>query len=355
MTAAAELDRLEQKLDDALAARLPGMDKAAILAAAAALQENPVRDETYKLTPIGRLIDAYLQELRFLEYAPKTVTDREYILSQHALALAHLEPGDVTPAHLDDYKNRRWAGLEPNTKQVYISTIRVFWKWAHDNDHIPTDPGRRLKGPRQKDSERPAHDAATLRRLVLAQPSHRDRVALLTMYWCGLRRNELRVVQFKHIDMANRELLVFGKGGTVVPQNIPDPLALELERHILDRQPDLGEYLLYPQKVGRFGTWPLYTWEVISEKRMQPLTISGIDKWWQRCLARSGLPHMTMHELRHTAGTDFHKTSRDYAETQHFMRHKDPATTIRTYIHLDRVRAVSDVQRRMADPLGGGE
>jgi hypothetical protein len=33
------------------------------------------------------------------------------------------------------------------------------------------------------------------------------------------------------------------------------------------------------------------------------------------------------------------------------MRHANPATTAKTYVHLDRVRAVADVQRRMADPL----
>jgi hypothetical protein len=35
------------------------------------------------------------------------------------------------------------------------------------------------------------------------------------------------------------------------------------------------------------------------------------------------------------------------------LRHKSVATTERTYIHLDRVRAVSDVQKRMDDPLKG--
>src|SRR5207247_2897060 len=130
-----------------------------------------------------------------------------------------------------------------------------------------SDPGRKLKTPRTTGSERRSHSTARIRKLVTGQDSQRDRVALLLLYWCALRRNELRQVKFRHIDLANRRLTVFGKGGAVLDQNIPEPVALELERHVQDRAPDPDEYLLYPQKVGRRGSWPLYTVDVVWEDR----------------------------------------------------------------------------------------
>ncbi len=43
-----------------------------------------------------------------------------------------------------------------------------------------------------------------------------------------------------------------------------------------------------------------------------------------------------MHELRHTADTEFHGASKDLKRTQLFMRHKSITTAAHTYMHLDR-------------------
>jgi integrase/recombinase XerC len=330
---------------------LTGSSAATILAAAAKLRENAITDQTYRETPIGLLVGRYLDELRFENYSPATLKERERLLVRFALDFAHRELAEITTDDLRAWL-AEWKDAAPNTRAAYVSTIRVFFSWAHERDHIPLDPAaKRLKSPRSKATERRSHAQDTIRQLVLAQNSRRDRVALLLMYWCALRRNELRLVQFRHINLANRVLTVFGKGGTILEQNIPEAVAIELERHILDRRAEPDEYLLHPQRVGRFGSWPLYTEGIVWEDRFRPLSLSGIDKWWQRCVAASGLAHFPMHELRHSAGTHFHETGHDLVATQHFMRHRNPATTAKTYIHLDRARAISEVQRRMPDPL----
>lgn len=352
VTAAPGLERLDTKPDDALVS-LPVMDDAAILARAAELQENPVKDKSYRLTPLGRLVGLYLDEIIFNGYSLETIRSREGTLAYLSFRFANRDPASITTDELRAYTHSEWGELARNTKNVYVSCVKVFFAWAHDNDHIPHDPARKLRSVRQEETTRRAHPAATVRQLVVSQPALRDRCGLLALYWCALRRNELRQVQFRHVDLTNRILLVFGKGGTILEQNIPEPLELALKEHMLVRDPKPAEYLLYPQKVGRWGTYPLYSEDVIWENRMAPLSIPGIDKWWRRAVERSGLPHFPMHEMRHTAGTDFHRQGGDLIATQHFLRHKNPATTAKTYVHLDRVRTVSEVQRRMADPMDG--
>lgn len=328
---------------------------AADLAFAAKVRAEAVKNQAYRLTPVGALAGRYLDELRFEGYSPKTVSVREGVLWRVAVALAHLQPAEVTADDLKRVLADEWADAARNTKASATSSVRVFFAWAVENDHIVSSPAAKLKQPRNADTERRAHSQKVVRRLVVGQDSQRDRVAILLLYWCALRRSELRLVQFRHLDLANRTLVVFGKGNTVLEQSIPGPLALELERHIQDRQPTPDEFLLFPQKVGRYGSWPLYTQDVIWEDRMRPYTNDGIGAWWRRCVKKAGLPAFPMHELRHTAGTHFHQEGHDLVATQHFLRHKNPATTARTYVHLDRVRAVADVQRRMADPLTEGE
>jgi site-specific recombinase XerD len=313
----------------------------------------------YRAHPIGQLAGRYLDALTFEEYSQSTITNRTQTLSWLTFDHPTLEPADITYELLVEFLMTHWKDAAPNTKAQHVSSLKNFFEWAYEHDHIPSNPAKKLKPPRKPETERRSHSHDIIKRLVLAQPQRRDRVAILTMYWCALRRNELRQVQFRHIDLGRRVLTVFGKGGRVNEQNIPEPLALELERLILDRQADPDEFLLYPQKVGRRGGWPTYAQDIIWENRFAPLTQPGIDKWWQRCRARAGLGEgdskVLMHELRHTAGTHAQEAGHDLLATQELLRHRSAATTERTYIHIDRRQAVARVQRQMTDPMADTE
>lgn len=77
----------------------------------------------------------------------------------------------------------------------------------------------------------------------------------------------------------------------------------ELERHILDRQPEPKEFLLYPEKTGpEFYGGPI---GVIWQDRRKQLSSTAMHRWWVKCEDRAGLQHRPMHEARHTAITDF--------------------------------------------------
>jgi len=311
-----------------------------------------VKDKTYRQTPLGRLVGRFLDGLAFDNYAAATIDIREGYLANLALETAHRDPASLTTEDLRDFLTR-WKDAAANTRRQAVSSLRVFFEWAYENDHLPTNPARKLKSPRTKDEDsvRRAYARAVVRQLVSSQEQRRDRIALTLLYWCALRRAELRQVQVRDIDFANRILTVHGKGGTVLEQNLPEPIAGELELYLreIDAKPDW--FLLSPQRQQRRGSYPLYTYELVTTDPRQPYTIDGISRWFQNCRKRAGLDDIVMHELRHTAGTHFHLEGHDLVATQHFMRHANPATTARTYVHLDRVRAVSEVQRRMVDPL----
>jgi len=336
-------------------ALLQDADRAMILAAAAQLRETAIKDKSYQETPIGHLVGRYLRQLTFDNYSARTIESRENILAHLALDLAHHHPADITHNDLLEHLNNRYAHVKPNTRKSSVSAVKCLFAWAHDNDHLPADPARKLRSPRHDDTERRAHSLATIRRLVVAADLRRDRVVLLLLYWCALRRNELRLIQFRDIDLARRVVLVHGKGGTHLEQNIPEQVALELERYMLDEAPRRDDYLLYPMKTGRRGKWPTYVTDVVWEDRSRPLSLSGVGNWWERMVRRAGLEHFPMHEMRHSAGTHFHEAGRDLVATQHFMRHKNPATTAGVYVHLDRGLTIARVQRAMADPMGGEE
>lgn len=334
----------------AMIANLGGLDQ---------IRDAFVKDQTYRRTPIGQLAGRYVDSLRFDDYSDSTISNRERVLAWLSFDHPELAPSDVEYDLLRAFLEKHWADAAGNTKGQNVSTLRCFFAWAYEYDHIPANPAKKLKPPRKTETERRSHSRSVIKRLVIAQDTRRDRVAILMLYWCALRRDELRHVQFRHIDLGRRVLTVFGKGRKVTEQNIPEPLALELERLIQDRDPEPNEFLLYPHKLGRRGAWPSYSQEILWEDRERMLTKSAIDKWFQRCRERAGLDagetKILMHELRHTAGTHAQEAGHDLLATQALLRHASSATTERVYVHVDRQRAVARVQRLMIDPLAEDE
>jgi site-specific recombinase XerC len=61
-----------------------------------------------------------------------------------------------------------------------------------------------------------------------------------------------------------------------------------------------------------------------------------MHEWWAKRLLEAEVEHFPMHELKHTAGTEFHRANKDLKKTQLFMRHRSITTTADVYVHLDR-------------------
>lgn len=324
-----------------------------------ALRHTFMDSGSYRNHPIGALGGRYLDSLQFENYSDATVTNRRQTIAWLTFDHPELQPAAVTHDLLREFLERHWRDAAPNTKTQHVSSLRCFFEWAYENDHIPENPAKKLRSPRKTETERRSHSQSVIKRLVVAQADRRDKTAILMLYWCALRRNELRQVQWRHIDLGRRVLTVFGKGGRVDEQNIPEPLALELERLSQDDDPLPDEYLLFPRKIGRRGGYPAYEIGIVWEDRLSPLSRSGIDKWFQRARTRAGLDEASdkvlMHELRHSAGTHAQESGHDLVATQHMLRHKSAATTERTYVHLDRKVYVARMQRGMPDPMSDVE
>jgi integrase len=76
---------------------------------------------------------------------------------------------------------------------------------------------------------------------------------------------------------------------------------------------------------------------------MQPSTM---HRWWVRCLDQAAAAHFPMHELRHSAITEFLRANGgDLALAQRFARHATISTTVDTYGHLDREDLVQGMRR----------
>jgi integrase len=151
----------------------------------------------------------------------------------------------------------------------------------------------------------------------------------------GLRKNELRLLRWCDANLENGELRVRGKGGTLVDVPIVyEDLQSELAQLALACGANAEHHLLYPERIGNLpGPATRGLVRAFPERPMQPSTM---HRWWTRCLVRASVPHFPMHELRHSAVTEFIRATGDVAAAQRFARHASVATTVDIYGHLDR-------------------
>lgn len=138
------------------------------------------------------------------------------------------------------------------------------------------------------------------------------------------------------VDLEHGEIRVRGKGGTLVDVPIVyDDLQRDLAQLALECSANADHYLLYPERVGNLpGAATRGLVRAFPERPMQPSTV---HRWWARCLTRAS-PHFPMHELRHSAVTEFIRATGDVAAAQRFARHASVATTVDIYGHLDPAR-----------------
>jgi site-specific recombinase XerC len=93
--------------------------------------------------------------------------------------------------------------------------------------------------------------------IIAAQPELRDRVALSLMARLGLRKNEVRLLRWRDVDLERGEVRVRGKGGKIADVPIDyEELLSDLARLALEGNAQPHEYLLYPVRVGNARTNP---------------------------------------------------------------------------------------------------
>jgi len=306
-----------------------------------------VRDRSYvHRSGLGADVDRYLRWFRTEWGAtPETIRSYEYTLARLALFHADHKLADFEPPLGTDWLREFWNHYWPadkteeaneataKTRQCKLAHLRSFFKWAVEERLIYGNPTLPIRAPRGRGAERHAHLPNLLRLIIAAQERHDDRIAIQLMCRMGFRRNELRVMQFRHHDPFAGTIVVFGKGGTVLTLPLFSDLHEDLLRLRAERQPAPDEFLLYPVKIAPKGRYPDTRMEVVWENRLKPLSLSGIDKWWHRCLDRAGTKHFPMHECRHSTATNFYRESRDALMTQRLMRHKSLKAT-EVYLHM---------------------
>jgi integrase len=328
------------------------------LGEAARIIREAVKDKSYRKTPLGQLVGRYLRWFRN-EYGAtdSTIRDYEAVLGRMSLLLADKEPLEVSTDDLREVIDT-WAMRRARTRAKVTSVIRAFWVWAEEEGHIPFSPASKIRRPRAPRKTAPLLPADVDEVLLGCTRTSRDRLALLVLLDCGVRRAELAGIRVRDFDLRRQQLAVFGKGQKerVIPLRGRIVMALRTylgePLEFVDRRPDPDDYLLYPEKrtPDRRVHW------ADPKKACAPNTV---HRWWYRMLEQAGLvghgvrSGLNMHRARHTFATELRRVAGVEAASQ-ALGHSDLSTTLGIYGHQDQ-RDLERAMEALAEARGSGE
>lgn len=232
---------------------------------------------------------------------------------------------EVKPEHLVAWRD----GLRVSVSSVhtYVSHVRAFFRWAHDEGYMDTDPALRLRGPRVKPRHpRPIPEEDLRLALRLSEGQPRLRAYLVLAAFCGLRAAEIAAVMRTDIQEdgdGGGFLTVHGKGEKDRVVRLPPEVLAELApfRHIRA--------------------------EIFRRPSGKPVTPNQVTREVSAHLHGLGIDY-TCHTLRHRFATRLTDLGADVRDTQHALGHASLATTTIYVSHNARRSA------RSVDKLGKG-
>jgi integrase len=243
-----------------------------------------------------------------VKWSPKTRKMAEAAMKNLLPVLGKKLVVDIKADDIAKYRNARLeTGVANRTVNIEVGCLRSVLKkngaWARLQPHVDMLPEREDAG----------HALAAEEESALLAECGKSRSRLLHPFIVlaletGSRYGTLRRLKWKNIDFANR-CLTFGKDKTRAGSGRTIPLsqrAIETLQFWAQQFPNRQkEHYVFPyEKCGGAGTDDVFGFTGSTVYESDPAKPFGSLKVaWEAARKRAGLPHLRMHDLRHTAAS----------------------------------------------------
>jgi len=278
--------------------------------------------------------------IAYLDAKPRTVETYRKALKPFFNFLADNDIRTPQRSDIIAYREMLAETLKPSTVRTYLTTVKLFFRWAVQEGLYPLDPTENVKGPQLTKNHKKKALTANQARAILASidtttlQGKRDYAILTLMTGGGLRCIEVARANLEDLEtVADSPVLYLqGKGRDERAEYIKltGPVETAIRGYLKAR--------------GR-ATGPLFASTSNNNRgqRMTTRSISGIVKTRFRA-AGFDSDRLTAHSLRHTAATLALLGGATVQETQQFLRHSDINTTMVYAQNLKRAENTSEAR-----------
>lgn len=276
---------------------------------------------------------SYLREVRNL--SPNTVRAYEIDLGAY-LDWARRE--GIDPMHVTHREVRGWiaelsaAGYATTTQNRHLSSVRTLYRWLVSRGYTDEDAPATVSSPKNAMRlPKTMRDGDVLRLLEACGSDAvgtRDRALIELLYATGARISEASGLDVRDIDLAQRQVRLFGKGSKerVVP--IYAKSAEAIERYLLTSRAKLAAS-------GKVRTNALFL-----TKQGKRMSAAALRKRFENLVEIAGLDSsLTPHAMRHTFATELLDGGADLRSVQELLGHESLSTTqIYTHLSIERLK-----------------
>lgn len=312
--------------------------------------KDEVRNEVFvDLSELKELARDWMLDGELQQFSPKTISERKAITSKlfwfcerqcyqqvsvreikaflHHLATGHTESGGRFGMP------RLTQPLRPVSLRGWYVVLAAWFKWCHVEGFIDADFMAGVKKPRAQTEIKPPLSPEQLAKILDAAKAglnpQRDVAILLLLLDTGLRASELLSLQVCDVDLANRSLIIVGKGNK--------------KRGVFMGRQATKALILYLRTTRRQPTQPLF-YAQAGVNAGEPMKIHGLQQLMTRLAKRAGVEGpCSPHALRRSFACSFLKAGGNVFALQSLLGHSD-LTMTRRYCRI----AEADLQEQHA-------
>lgn len=282
---------------------------------------------------IDQLFDEFMQECEFVRRVRKE-TLRGY--AQSFVLFKKIIP-DLTPETLTvqtvtqffktleqrkrTIRNGKVVyGIMKSTVRTYWSKLYTFFEWLYVHKHIVQNPFRHIRRPsvvwddikylKKESIERifsALHNPTTTNTLLVK----RNLAMFYVLLFCGLRREELLLLQVRDVDI-ERKMLTVRAENSKIPRTRHIPLhstaLMYVKDYLKERRMQVSAFLFL-------------------SKQNKELSMNGLTTIIQSLRKRTGV-QFHLHQFRHTFAMNFLKSSNNIVKLKQLMGHSDIRMTL---------------------------
>lgn len=236
------------------------------------------------------------------------------------------------------------TGIQKSTAATYWSKLNTFFTWLEAKKHIIKNPFSELAYPTPTYEDRKFLKKEEIEKIITAIHTHHDNnililkrnlVVFYILLFCGLRREELLMLQIRDIDFERKSITiraVTSKSGRSRQLPLHSTTIMYLKDYLQARKSYTTPFL------------------IVSSKRDEQLTLDGLIHLSTRIKKQSGIA-FHFHQFRHTFAVNFLNSSNNVVKLKQLMGHKNISMTL-IYLRclpIDHMR--SDIESMSIDKL----
>lgn len=226
--------------------------------------------------------------------------------------------------------------LKPRTVKDIYNTLRTAMRQAVVWGLLDADPTAGLRVPRAPRQERRVLSKEELSKLLNAARDYKHYLIIRLLALTGMRLGEALGLKWQDIDFCEGAVTV-KRAADVRSRTLKETKTSSSERTL--KIDDETISLLKAHKKNRGKIFPLAGKKndlVFASLDGRPIREGAVRKTLNYALKKAGLPHIRVHDLRHTAGSLLLDAGYSFPTVAAFLGHSSPATTAAVYAHAVR-------------------